>query len=265
MLKKILFACVFSLSFLYSATIENGKSHVILLKKDENAFYNNKQIPNIFIKNKKYAFIGIGYRDKKAKHITIKNKNVKKHLTLDIILGNYPKEELKVSQSKVKPSKKNTQRIKDEYFEAIKIYNTINPKNYIKKPFMKPLSSKITSPYGVARKFNDILKSYHSGTDFRAAIGTKIKASNDGVVVLLKNRFYAGNSIILDHGSGIYTQYYHLSKFLVKKGDFVKKGDIIALSGATGRITGPHLHFGLMLRGKQVDPMDFIEKINILF
>ena len=125
-----------------------------------------------------------------------------------------------------------------------------------------PLHSKITSAFGNRRVFNNILKSYHSGTDFRAKKGTPIIASNSGRVVLAKNRFFAGNSIIIDHGQGIYSGYYHLSRFAVKKGDFVQKGEVIGYAGATGRVTGPHLHFTFHVNGNCVDPLHFVKLAN---
>ncbi len=80
--------------------------------------------------------------------------------------------------------------------------------------------------------------------------------------MLAQDRFYAGNSIIIDHGQGVYTCYYHLSKFKVKEGDRVQRGEVIALSGDTGRITGPHLHFSARVGGLQVDPLQLIELLN---
>ena len=93
-------------------------------------------------------------------------------------------------------------------------------------------------------------------------MGTPIKVSNDGVVKLAKNRFFAGGSIIIDHGEGIFSVYYHLSKFLVKKGQKVKRGQIIALSGKSGRVTGPHLHFGIVLQNSSVEPLKFVSLMN---
>ena len=87
-------------------------------------------------------------------------------------------------------------------------------------------------------------------------------AANDGVVAIAKDRYYAGGSVVIDHGEGIYTQYYHLSALNVKVGQSVKKGDIIALSGASGRVSGPHLHFGVIAGGVQVNPLNFVKKIN---
>lgn len=80
--------------------------------------------------------------------------------------------------------------------------------------------------------------------------------------MIAKERFYAGNSVVINHGGGIYSQYYHLSKINVGVGDLVKKGEVIGLSGATGRVSGPHLHFGIMVNANSVEPLKFIEAIN---
>ncbi|MFA9373870.1 MAG: M23 family metallopeptidase, partial [Poseidonibacter sp.] len=103
-----------------------------------------------------------------------------------------------------------------------------------------------------------------SGTDFRAKIGTDIIASNDGIVRIAQNRFYSGNSIVIDHGRGIYSCYFHLSKMNYKAGDKIKRGDILGLSGDTGRITGPHLHYSFRINAIQVDPLQAIEILNSL-
>lgn len=176
--------------------------------------------------------------------------------------GDYKKEQITVSSSKVNPPKEVSERIKKEYEEANAIYAKTTPNLLFNSPFILPLNSHITSSFGNARLFNNSLKSYHSGTDFRAAIGTKISASNDGVVVIAKDRYYAGNSVVIDHGGGIYSQYYHLSKLFVKVGDSVKKRDIIGLSGDTGRVSGAHLHYGIAINGVSVDPLSFTKKIN---
>jgi hypothetical protein len=176
--------------------------------------------------------------------------------------GNYKKERLKVNPSKAKLSNKAKKRVARELKEAQKIYNTYTPTLYINEPFMMPLNSKITSAFGNKRVFNNTLKSYHSGTDFRAKTGTPLVAANRGRVVLVKNRFFAGNSVIIDHGHGIYSGYYHMSKFAVKVGQMVEKGELLGYAGATGRVTGPHLHFTIHTGGVCVDPMQFMELVN---
>ncbi|BCD67323.1 M23 family metallopeptidase [Nitratiruptor sp. YY09-18] len=185
-----------------------------------------------------------------------------KKFILNITPKNYPKERLHVAKSKVSPPQSVLKRIRKEFAEAKRIYSTVTPKSYVQNSFVLPINAAITDPFGVARLFNGKLKSYHSGTDFRAAMGTPIKAINDGKVVLAKKRYYAGGSIILDHGKGIYSCYYHLSKFLVKPGEFVKRGQIIGLSGKSGRVTGPHLHLTIKIKGITVDPLQFIDAYN---
>ena len=144
----------------------------------------------------------------------------------------------------------------------MKIYNTVTETSYIDKKFILPLESNITSAFGTARIYNNSLKGYHSGTDFRAKMGTPIKAANDGKVVLVAKRFYSGGTVLLDHGEGIYTCYFHMSKFNVKKGDRVKRGEILGLSGKSGRVTGPHLHFSARVNAVQVDPLQLISLLN---
>lgn len=183
---------------------------------------------------------------------------------LTIIDGAYKNEVLTVEPSKINLSKTNQDRVKKEYSEAIKVYKTVTNEILWSEDFIHPLNSEITSPFGTKRVYNGELKSYHGGTDFRAAVGTPIKASNSGIVKISSNRFYAGGSIVIDHGQGIYTTYFHLSSMNFKVGDFVNKGDIIGLSGSTGRVTGPHLHFGFRIYNQQVDPMDAIKLLNFI-
>ena len=214
-----------------------------------------------------YTFLSTSYYQKprRAKAtIVYKEDDLKRYIPIhiDIIDGHYKSEKLRVNPKKAKFSKSAKIRISRELKEAKKIYNSYTKTLFIDSPFILPLHSKITSAFGNKRVFNNILKSYHSGTDFRAKKGTPIIASNSGRVVLVKNRFFAGNSIIIDHGQGIYSGYYHLSRFAVKKGDFVQKGEVIGFAGATGRVTGPHLHFTFHVNGKCVDPLDFVNFAN---
>lgn len=257
---------------LSNSSVANGKSVFLEIKNSKDAkvkFLNKDYIlyDHPTKKDTKYALLPVSYYAKsKSEKVYINYEDsIKKedlHLNLSIINGNYPKEQLKVNSSKVSLSDKDKKRASKEYAEAMKIYNEITPKSYISSEFIIPLDSNITSNFGNARVFNDTLKSYHSGTDFRAKVGVPIKASNSGVVVLVKDRFYSGGSLVIDHGHGIYTCYFHMSKFDVNKGDKVTKAQIIGLSGDSGRVTGPHLHFSARVSGVQVDPLQLIELIN---
>ena len=217
---------------------------------------------------KKYALIPFSYyakREDKTLSIHYKERAKEKTetLLLKVVDGRYAKEEIVVSDKKVNPKSKEVKdRISKEYAQAMKIYSTITSKSYITKPFIVPLDSKITSDFGKARIYNGSLKGYHSGTDFRAPVGTPIIASNDARVALVKRRFYSGGTVLLDHGEGIYTCYFHMSAFNVKEGELVKRGQQLGLSGKSGRVTGPHLHFSARINMIQVDPMQLIELLN---
>jgi murein DD-endopeptidase MepM/ murein hydrolase activator NlpD len=120
--------------------------------------------------------------------------------------------------------------------------------------FVAPVPSEISETFGTSRTFNGKLASVHRGDDFRAPTGTPVHASNAGEVVLARELFYEGNCVVIDHGLGFMTMYMHLSKFEVQEGDKVNKGQTIALSGGTGRVTGPHLHMSVRWSGEYLDP-----------
>jgi len=212
--------------------------------------------------NLKFALVAASYRQKGEIKLVNGLKSGDETIVFKIVEGEYKKEKITVEGSKVTPPKDVLKRIEEEREEANKIYATANVGLKFDSKFILPMSSAVTSPFGTARVFNGTLKSYHGGTDFRAAVGSSVIAANDGVVVIAKDRYYAGGSVVIDHGEGIYTQYYHLSALNVKVGQGVKKGDIIALSGSSGRVSGPHLHFGVIVGGVQVNPINFVKKIN---
>lgn len=125
--------------------------------------------------------------------------------------------------------------------------------------FINPREGGIMSRFGLRRIINNIQKNPHSGVDVNAEEGDEILAPNSGVVVLIDDQFYSGNSVVLDHGQGIYTMFFHLSRILVSPGQKVKKGEVIACVGSTGRSTGAHLHWGVRVQGARVDPVELIE------
>lgn len=258
-----------------NSSVSNGKTALLEFKKEKGIGYEyvvvDKKRYKIF-KNpldgeKFYALIPISYNekpsDKKAEIFYKEGTEQKnKELLFRVVDGNYQQEVLSVEGSKVTLSKEDQKRASKEYAEAMEIYKSVTPKSHLSSEFIIPMDSKITSDFGKARLYNNTLKGYHGGTDFRAAVGTPFVASNDGKVVMVKDRFYSGGSVIIDHGHGIYTCYFHMSKFDVKEGQQVKRGEVIGLSGNSGRVSGPHLHFGIRIGGEQVDPLHFIELIN---
>jgi murein DD-endopeptidase MepM/ murein hydrolase activator NlpD len=125
-------------------------------------------------------------------------------------------------------------------------------------PFMRPRTSVITSEFGSGRLFNGQLTARHLGVDFRGAMGEPVKAANRGVVALIDNFFLAGNVVYIDHGGGVVTSYFHLSRTLVHVGEVVKRGQVIGLVGNTGRVTGPHLHWAARYGANTVNPLDLV-------
>ena len=220
---------------------------------------------------KKYeVFLPVDYHSKKQKEQIIvsylDNDALKKEkLFINIVDGNYKKNEIiKVQKGKVTLSKKNKERSAQEYAKVYKnVYSKVSLYDLTQNEiFEDPMDSKITSDFGNARIYNGKTKSYHSGTDFRASVGTEIKASNNGVVALVMDRFYLGKVIYIDHGRGAYSYYSHMSKSYVKKGQEVKKGEVLGLSGKTGRVTGPHLHYAFRLYNTTVDPLQYHQVYN---
>ena len=139
------------------------------------------------------------------------------------------------------------------------VLDVYNPVAYATKPFINPLSEiAIVGAYGEIRKSGK-LKIQHLGVDLKATTGTPVLAVDDGKVVFIRSSPDYGNTLIIDHGLGVYSLYLHLSEFKVQLGQMVKQGDTVALSGDTGYATGPHLHFSIKIRGASVDPLKFIE------
>jgi murein DD-endopeptidase MepM/ murein hydrolase activator NlpD len=124
--------------------------------------------------------------------------------------------------------------------------------------FLKPRTSVVTSEFGSGRLFNGALTTRHLGVDFRGAVGEPVRAANRGVVALVDNFFLAGNVVYIDHGAGVVTAYFHLSKTLVAARDTVKRGQVIGLVGNTGRVTGPHLHWAARYGAITVNPLDLL-------
>jgi murein DD-endopeptidase MepM/ murein hydrolase activator NlpD len=120
--------------------------------------------------------------------------------------------------------------------------------------FAKPVQAPATDSFGTRRTFNGKLASIHRGMDFRAPSGTPVAAANSGTVVLAQKLFYEGNCVVIDHGLGFWTIYMHLSRIDVAAGQQVRRGEPLGLSGATGRVTGPHLHFAARWQGAYLDP-----------
>lgn len=191
------------------------------------------------------------------------DKTLNFQLPFQVKDGNYPSEVLRVDGRRVNPTnKKDLARIIKEQAEVAEIYKRVTPQKYWPGPFTLPIQSKITSPFGTRRVYNGQLKNFHPGLDLKAPLKTPIYAAAPGVVVLAKSLFYTGNTVMIDHGYGVITLYAHMSKIQVKPGQVLKARERLGLSGKTGRVNGPHLHWQAVVHRVKVNPLGLTQVVR---
>jgi murein DD-endopeptidase MepM/ murein hydrolase activator NlpD len=183
--------------------------------------------------------------------------------TIDVRSKEFPTTRLTVEPKYVELSAENQARATHEREEIDAIYAELTPDAYWRESFRVPIPGTTGGRnFGNRRVFNDQPRAPHSGADLKAATGTEIHAANRGRVVLAKELFYSGNAVFIDHGLGVYTVYLHLSEILVEPGSIVDQGQVVGLAGATGRVTGPHLHWGARIVDARVDPFSLLKLGN---
>ena len=179
--------------------------------------------------------------------------------TLKVEHKAYQTRQLTVAPRYVDPPPDVGERIAREAQRQRAIFATATEERLWRGSWRRPVAGPATSAFGSQSVFNGQPRSPHSGADFRAAEGTPVTAPNVGKVVLTGDTYFSGGSVILDHGWGLYSYFAHLSEILVEEGDVVEPGQVIGHAGATGRVTGPHLHWTLRLNGARVDPLSLID------
>jgi murein DD-endopeptidase MepM/ murein hydrolase activator NlpD len=170
----------------------------------------------------------------------------------------FPEIHLRLPDKKVNISPEDLVRIKEEE-KKLKAFWAVRTGRLFEGPFIMPLPNPVSTGFGVKRIINNKNISMHRGADLKGILGEKIIAANRGRVVLAEELFFGGNTLVLDHGLGIYTVYMHLDRFAIKPGDIAAKGDIIGFVGSTGRSTGPHLHFGLKILSFNSNPLSIVQ------
>lgn len=174
----------------------------------------------------------------------------------------FPTRQLTVDQKYVSPPQEELDRIAQESRRVSSIFATITSERFWSGPFLRLVPGEARSSFGKRSVYNGKPRSPHTGTDFKAAKGTPVKAPNSGRIVLVKDLYFAGNTVIIDHGQGLYSYFAHLSEFRVEEGEAVNPGQVIGLVGATGRVTGPHLHWTVRLSETRVDPLSLMEVLE---
>jgi murein DD-endopeptidase MepM/ murein hydrolase activator NlpD len=170
----------------------------------------------------------------------------------------FGEQRLTLPQNMVTLDAETLKRVRKEAAKFRKLWSIHTPRRYWYGNFVRPVPGKLSTPFGLGRILNGEPRSPHSGVDLRATMGQPVRAANHGRIVLVGDFFFHGKAVVIDHGWGLYTMYFHLSEVNVAEGDLVGKSYVIGLAGSTGRATGPHLHWGVRLGGARVDPFALI-------
>lgn len=203
------------------------------------------------------AIVGIPLKSQPGAHTLTVNDG----RTLGFTVGNkhYREQHIKLKNSRqVNPLAEDMTRINRELAEQTLAYQTFSPTQPSNLLFDKPVQGPLSSPFGLRRFFNGEERNPHSGLDFAVGAGTPIKAPAAGKVILIGNYFFNGNTVFVDHGQGLISMFCHMSKIDVKLGQSLPRGGIVGRVGATGRATGPHMHWNVSLNDARVDPAIFI-------
>lgn len=212
------------------------------------------------------ALVGIDVEAKPGRHrwrvVAVKEDG--QHLEaegwLKVTARRFAVQRLTLPPEMVELDEATTLRVGEEAAQLQAILNVVSPKPLWQGRFLPPLQNRgEPSGFGVRRIINGEERGRHTGTDFKAPPGEPVLAVNNGRVALVAEHFFAGKAVVVDHGLGLYTMYFHLQDTSVVEGELVGKGQPLGHVGATGRATGPHLHFGVRLNGSRVDPLSLLK------
>ena len=233
--------------------------------KSAQVIWQGKKVPAFHLPDAWTTILGVDLAAKPGEQraealLTMDDGHVeKREIAVTVVAKKFPVSRLNVDEKFIQLSKADLARSARESSEVGAIYRRMTSDIVPDEPFTVPIPGGVGTNFGERRVFNGEPRSPHSGADLHAATGTPVHATNRARVVLAKNLFFTGNTVILDHGLGIYSLYAHLSRIDVKLGDIVKNGQIVGLAGATGRVTAPHLHWAMRVQGARVDPFSLVD------
>jgi murein DD-endopeptidase MepM/ murein hydrolase activator NlpD len=208
-----------------------------------------------------YGFLGADLTAAPGHHkvaVKMPDSDAEKQLKVGIRKKDYGVRRLTLPKNMVDLDAETLQRVKKESKKMKTLWEAPSSAPLWSGPFIRPISGEVAGPFGQRSIINEQPRSPHSGIDLESERGTPIRAINHGQVVLTADHFFTGLTVVIDHGGGIQSMYFHLAKITVQKGDRVAKGHIIGLVGSTGRATGPHLHWGIRMNGDRIDPLRLV-------
>jgi murein DD-endopeptidase MepM/ murein hydrolase activator NlpD len=210
------------------------------------------------------GLIGIDMQDEPGTYelsVEVKQGEQAKQLSFNVQVAKekFAVEHLKLPKDKVDLDEKSTARWKAEQQLVREALAENSRLKLWRSNFVEPVNGKRTGIFGSVRIMNGQARNPHNGEDIGAPMGADVAATNDGIVRITVDHIFSGKGVFVDHGLGFYTMYFHLSEILVKDGDLVTAGQIIGKVGATGRATGPHLHWGVKLNGARVNPYALLD------
>jgi murein DD-endopeptidase MepM/ murein hydrolase activator NlpD len=176
-------------------------------------------------------------------------------LSLKVKKVDFGVQRLSLPSSMVDLDRKTLERVNQEERQLKALFQAFRDERLWRDPFIRPVEGELSGAFGLSRILNGKPRGQHTGVDLRAEERTPVLACNNGMVVLVDQLFFSGKSVILDHGWGLFSMYFHLSETLVKEGDRVNSGAMLGRVGSTGRSTKPHLHWGVRMNGARVDPL----------
>lgn len=191
-------------------------------------------------------------------HIVYPQRTERRHVSVLVLKQAYPEQRLTLPKAMVDLDQKTLVRVKAESQALRQAFESVVPRPLWKGRFLEPVRGQISGRFGSRRIINGQPRSPHSGEDVAAPEGTPVAAMNHGIVRLTINHFFTGKGVIVDHGLGLFSMYFHLSAVDVEQDQTVQKGQMIGKVGSTGRATGPHLHWGVRLNGARVDPYSLL-------
>ncbi len=190
--------------------------------------------------------------------VKLQGSDTEKQLEVRIRQKDYGVRRLTLPRNMVDLDAETLQRVKKESRKMKTLWEAPSLAPLWSGSFLRPISGEVAGPFGQRSIINEQPRSPHSGIDLKGEMGTPIHAINHGQVVLTGDHFFTGLTVVIDHGGGIQSMYFHLAKIAVQKGDRVAKGQIVGLVGSTGRVTGPHLHWGIRVNGDRIDPLRLV-------